>query len=492
MDPSGRVAVITGASSGIGLACARRLAGAGCAVVLGARRADRLDQAVRDIRAAGGRAESLVSDVTSEDDMTRLTAVAVDRFGGLDIMICNAGFGYYGTIEDTPTGTMQRMMDVNFMGTFNAARAAMPWFRTRGTGHLIIMSSIVGRRGIPLMSGYSASKAAQAGFAESLRSELAGTAIFVTSVYPVSTATEFRDAMTRDYGHSVSGLGPKQSADHVADGVLACIRRPRPELYPHRWSRGLTLLNAVVPGLTDRIVRRYGRRRDSVVAAARPETRFVRIPAGAFAMGSQDGPEDEAPVHPIAIDAFELAAWPVTRTEYAAFLAATRHPEPRDWSAAAFTPPNLPVVGVSWDDAAAYCAWCGDARLPTEAEWEWAARGGRDGERYPWGDDLPAWIPNQGRGPLDGPWPVTLGSPNGFGLFGIAANIHEWCADWYGSAYYAVSPAENPAGPATGSRRASRGGSWRHAVTISRTAARSRLDPSFRYTDYGFRVARRR
>lgn len=261
MDPSGRVAVITGASSGIGLACAQRLASAGCAVVLGARRRDRLDTAVRDIRAAGGRAESLVSDVTSADDMTRLAAVAVDTFGGLDIMICNAGFGYYGTIEETPLETMQRMMDVNFMGTFNAARAAMPAFRSRGTGHLIIMSSIVGRRGIPLMSGYSASKAAQARFAESLRSEVTGTGIHVTAVYPVSTESEFRTAMTRDFGHSVSGLGPQQSADQVADAIVACVRRPRPEIYPHRWSRGLTLLNAVAPGFTDRIVRKYGRRR---------------------------------------------------------------------------------------------------------------------------------------------------------------------------------------------------------------------------------------
>jgi formylglycine-generating enzyme required for sulfatase activity len=87
---------------------------------------------------------------------------------------------------------------------------------------------------------------------------------------------------------------------------------------------------------------------------------------------------------------------------------------------------------------------------------------------------------------------VTLGEPNGFGLFGIAANVHEWCADWHARDYYASSPELNPLGPQTGLRRTSRGGSWRHAVTISRTSARSKLDPSFRYTDYGFRVARRR
>src|SRR5918994_533701 len=94
------------------------------------------------------------------------------------------------------------------------------------------------------------------------------------------------------------------------------------------------------------------------------------------------------------------------------------------------------------------------------------------------------------RGPLEAPWPVTMGMPNAYGLFGIAANIHEWCADWHDTGFYAASPARNPAGPPDGVRRASRGGSWRHAVTISRSAARSRLHPSFRYTDYGFRIAR--
>ncbi|HEY2435204.1 MAG TPA: SUMF1/EgtB/PvdO family nonheme iron enzyme [Vicinamibacterales bacterium] len=223
---------------------------------------------------------------------------------------------------------------------------------------------------------------------------------------------------------------------------------------------------------------------------------FVTIPGGAFLMGSDAGQDDERPVHGVRIAAFDMAACAVTRGEYAEFLRDTRHEPPRDWHAAAFAGDRLPVVGVSWHDAAAYCAWrtaCGSAeRLPTEAEWERAARGGVDGARFPWGDDIPSWIPDNGRGPLPGPWPVTLGAPNPYGLHGIAANIHEWCADWHAADYYAVSPADSPAGPPTGQRRTSRGGSWRHAVTISRCAARSKIDPSFRYTDYGFRVARDR
>lgn len=219
-------------------------------------------------------------------------------------------------------------------------------------------------------------------------------------------------------------------------------------------------------------------------------TPLVPIPAGPFAMGSTEGQEDEAPVHVVHVDAFEMAVHPVTVREYRSFLQATGHAAPREWGAPALTADDVPVVGVSWADAVTYCQWIGGARLPTEAEWERAARGGVEAQRYPWGDAIPAWIPDGGRGPLPGPWPVTLGPPNGYGLSGIAANVHEWCADWHARDYYAASPARNPQGPPAGVRRTSRGGSWRHAVTISRSAARSKLDPAFRYTDYGFRIVR--
>jgi short-subunit dehydrogenase len=261
MDPRGRVAVVTGASSGIGLAVARHLAGAGAAVVLGARRADKLEEAVRRIRADGGRADAISMDVTSEDDMVRLVSHAQSAFGGLHIMVCNAGFGFYGSVEETPPDVMRLMMDVNFTGTFLGARAALPIFRRQGSGHLMIVSSIVGQRGIAAMSGYSATKAAQVAFAESLRTEFAGTGVEISVVFPVSTETEFRFAMQRDYGHSVTSLGPKQSVDDVAKAMLNGMRRGKIEIYPYAASRGLTILNAVVPRFTDRLVRKYGRRR---------------------------------------------------------------------------------------------------------------------------------------------------------------------------------------------------------------------------------------
>jgi short-subunit dehydrogenase len=268
MSLHGRVAVITGASAGIGLECAGQFAREGLAVVLGARREEKLAQIVERIAASGGRATAVRCDVSSEADVIRLVAQAMDTYGRLDVMMCNAGFGYYGTVEDTPPDVMRRMMDVNFMGTYFGARAALPIFRRQRSGHLIFTSSIVGRRGIPFMSGYSATKAAQAGFAESLRSEFAGTDIHVSCVFPISTATEFRDAMTRDYGHSVAGLGPKQTVEQVGRAIVACLRRPRPEVYPHATSRVLVVLNALAPGFTDRLVRKYGRRRE-VTAAPR-------------------------------------------------------------------------------------------------------------------------------------------------------------------------------------------------------------------------------
>jgi formylglycine-generating enzyme len=234
------------------------------------------------------------------------------------------------------------------------------------------------------------------------------------------------------------------------------------------------------------------------------EPRLVLIPGGSFLMGTDAASlpasctdriqDNERPAHRVFIDSFYLAATQVTRGEYAQFLAETGRAAPPYWSDAAFADPAQPVVAPSWFDAVAYCEWLSALaghpyRLPTEAEWERAARGGLEQQLYPWGDAPLESLVNYASRWKTGPEPVGRGEANGFGLFDIGANVHEWCADWFDASYYSLSPERNPAGPASGTRRSSRGGSWRHFNKVARCSARSSIPPEFHYADYGFRVA---
>jgi NADP-dependent 3-hydroxy acid dehydrogenase YdfG len=255
-----RVVVITGASAGIGAATARLAADAGAAVVLSARRADRLADLADAITARGGRALAVAGDV-AHDDMRALVDAAVTSFGRLDVMICNAGIGYHGRLDETSVNAMRRLVDVNLMGTFFAAQAALAVMRRQGRGHLIVVSSIAGRRGIGGSSVYGATKAGQIAFVEALRAEFAGTALQASVVLPVSTATEFHDAMARDFGHAVSGVGPRQPAESVARAIVRCMIKPAPEVYPYGPARWLSAVSVIAPGIADRLVQRFTRRR---------------------------------------------------------------------------------------------------------------------------------------------------------------------------------------------------------------------------------------
>ena len=193
--------------------------------------------------------------------MDAFVARTVERFGRLDVMMCNAGFGIAGAIDDIAPDQMQKLMDINYTGTYHATRAALPLFRRQRSGHVIMVSSIVGKRGVPFMGAYSATKFAQVGLAECLRAELRGSGIHVSVVYPVSTETEFFEVMSRETGTAVTrAIGPRQSVEQVADAIARAIRRPVPEVYPHAKSRALVILNALAPGFTDGIVKRFGRK----------------------------------------------------------------------------------------------------------------------------------------------------------------------------------------------------------------------------------------
>jgi formylglycine-generating enzyme len=221
---------------------------------------------------------------------------------------------------------------------------------------------------------------------------------------------------------------------------------------------------------------------------------MIHIPEGWFLMGGEVGQDNERPVHRVWIDAFELAACQVTNADYAHFLAATNHREPLHWNDQNLSHTKQPVVAPSWFDAVAYCEWLSAQtgrpyRLPTEAEWERAARGGLEQKLFPWGDEPLESLTNYASRWKTAPEPVGRAEKNAFGLCDIGANIHEWCSDWFQADYYSVSPERNPKGPAEGARRSSRGGSWRHQTKVSRCSARSSIPPEFQYADYGFRVA---
>jgi short-subunit dehydrogenase len=255
-----RVVAITGASAGIGRAIAMRLARDGASVAICARRRDRLETVAAEIIQAGGTSFPFVADVANDAEMHAFVDQTVSRWGELDVMVCNAGYGVYGPIDQIAAEKMKALMEVNYLGTFNAARAALPVFRRQNRGHLVIISSIVGRRGVPYVGAYAATKYAQIGLAECLRAELVGSGIHVTVVYPISTRTEFSEVMMRHSGFATRARGPRQSAESVANAVARAIDHPVPEVYPMRISKLLAIFNAMAPGLCDRIVKRWGRK----------------------------------------------------------------------------------------------------------------------------------------------------------------------------------------------------------------------------------------
>jgi formylglycine-generating enzyme required for sulfatase activity len=235
---------------------------------------------------------------------------------------------------------------------------------------------------------------------------------------------------------------------------------------------------------------------EKVLPALTP--RLVRIPEGWFLMGSDSGQDCERPIHRVWIDSFQLASTQVTNAEYEQFVRATENQPPPFCQDPNLNHPQQPVTGVSWHDTARYCEWLSlqtslPFRLPTEAEWECAARGGLEQKQFSWGDEPPQSLPDYATRWQSGPGQVAGYAPNNFGLYDIGDNVHEWCSDCYDPNYYAVSPERNPQGPEQSPmkppRKSSRGGSWRHQIKVARCSVRSSIPPEFRYADYGFRVA---
>lgn len=223
---------------------------------------------------------------------------------------------------------------------------------------------------------------------------------------------------------------------------------------------------------------------------------LLYVPAGTFSMGSVNGNHDEKPVHTVYLEAFWIDQTEVTNAMYVKCAAAEVCDEPISkssvtrndyYGASKFD--NYPVIYVTWEDASAYCTWAG-RRLPTEAEWEKAARG-ENGFTYPWGNDTPDnnllnYNSHMGDTVAVGSYPQGA-SP--YGALDLAGNVWEWVSDWYASNYYQGSPVLNPQGPASGRDRVLRGGSWYFYNFIVRSANRGRFVPTSSYNDIGFRCA---
>ena len=250
---SEQVVVVTGASSGIGLATARAAASRGARVVLVARDADELRNVTNDIRARGGRAVYVAADVTEAEAVERVAEVAAAEYGGIDTWINNAGIGLYGKLTEIPMEDKRRMFEINFWGVVNGCRTAVRHLR-RGGGTIINIGSVASDRAVPLLSIYSASKQAVQGYTDGLRMELEheGLPIAVTLVKPGSTNTPFVDHARNYMDQAPYYAPPVYDASVVAEAILKCAERPVREVTIGGGSRMMAMAGKIAPRTTDR------------------------------------------------------------------------------------------------------------------------------------------------------------------------------------------------------------------------------------------------
>ena len=253
----GKVAVVTGASSGIGEATARALAERDAAVVLVARAEDKLRFLEREISAAGGRVLSVRTDVADADSVEAMLERTIQELGFLDILVNNAGLGLSGRVEDLRAEDLRHVFEVNLFGPLNCVQAALP--RMRRGGRIINVSSVIGKRAIPKVGGYCATKAALNALSDALRVEVAGRGIAVTSVYPGTTRTAFRENSRRTKsekrGWRPRGVTPERVAEKIADAAEAGGRDVYITLPDRLFVAGTNLL----PNLADLVLRAWAK-----------------------------------------------------------------------------------------------------------------------------------------------------------------------------------------------------------------------------------------
>lgn len=253
----GKVAVVTGASSGIGEATARALADRGAAVVLAARAEEKLRFLEREISAAGGRALAIRTDVADEASAGAMIEQVVGEFGAIDVLVNNAGLGLSGRVEDLRAEDLRYLFEVNLLGPLVCLQAALPHM-PRG-GRIVNVSSVVGKRAIPKVGGYSATKFALNALSDALRVEVADRGITVTSIYPGTTRTSFRENSRRtkdeERGWRPRGVTPEK----VAGKIAAAVESDGRDVYVTLSDRIFVAGTVLAPGLFDRLLRLWAK-----------------------------------------------------------------------------------------------------------------------------------------------------------------------------------------------------------------------------------------
>ena len=258
-----KVAIVTGASGGIGRATAVALAGRGFAVVLAARNVPRLEETAELCRQAGrqagDRAVVVPTDVAVESQVQALVAGAVDRFGRLDVMVNNAGYGLFAPVQEITDRQMRDIFDVNYYGVFYGCKAAAPVMIRQQSGHIFNVSSVIGKRGAPLHGAYCATKFAVCGLTESLRVELAPRGVRVTCVCPALTETDFfsRSLVARRAESTFNRYARKMPPAAVGRKIAACVGQSRPQIVFTAGGKFLVVLSALWPRAADALMRVY-------------------------------------------------------------------------------------------------------------------------------------------------------------------------------------------------------------------------------------------
>lgn len=258
---------ITGASSGIGRATALACAEAGMLVAVMARRAGQLDDLVREIHESGGRATAFAGDVADADACAAFIAHTERELGPLHAVFANAGFGYEKPAWSTSEDELRNIFEVNFWGSLNVVRPALPGMIERGRGHVLFCSSCLSKLSVPCYGAYSATKACQDHFARSMRHELAPKGVRVSSVHPIGTRTEFFDTAAAHSGGELRLMDRTtqsfmQTPERVANAVVRCLKKPKGEVWtslPTRLAMGLA---TALPGVTDFALSRMAARRE--------------------------------------------------------------------------------------------------------------------------------------------------------------------------------------------------------------------------------------